>query len=62
MEVKAGQRVRVMGVQPNDPSPLAIGEEGTVLEDGPNQFGQITVRWDSGRTLMLLAQDPFEIL
>jgi hypothetical protein len=62
MEVRTGQRVRVTGVQPDDPDPLLVGEEGTVLEDGPNKFGQITVRWDSGRSLMLLAHDPFEIL
>ncbi|MGE0342586.1 MAG: DUF4314 domain-containing protein [Porticoccaceae bacterium] len=55
-------RVRMVGVMPNDPDPIEVGTEGTVTQDGPNEFGQIDVKWDSGRTLMLLANDPFEII
>lgn len=60
-----GQRVRVTGILPDDPAPLAIGEEGTVrmvFNDNHPQFTQISVKWDSGRTLFLLPDDPFEVV
>jgi Domain of unknown function (DUF4314) len=62
VDVHRGDRVRITGLQSDDPAPLAIGEEGTVLADGPNFAGQIMVRWDSGRSLILLDRDPFEVL
>lgn len=60
---KAGDRIRVTGVLPDDPCPVEVGAEGTVtgVNDGWD-LTQITVDWDCGRTLMLLATDPFEIL
>ncbi|MCX4094525.1 DUF4314 domain-containing protein [Nocardia sp. alder85J] len=61
---KAGDRVRMTGVMPGDPDPLDIGETGTVT--GINELAyertQIFVNWDSGRGLILLEDDPFEIL
>lgn len=62
MNVKAGQRVRITGIMPEEPAPLAVGEEGTVITDGPNSSDQILVRWDSGRSLILLTIDPFVVL
>lgn len=58
-----GDRVKVTGVLPDDPSPLEVGDEGTVTWLGPGMgITQIGVCWDSGRTLMLLATDPFTIV
>lgn len=61
--VKPGQRVRMVGVMPNDPDPIPVGEEGTVISlVGSRTFPQIDVNWDSGRTLFLLPDDPFEVI
>lgn len=57
--VTVGCRVRVTGILPNDPAPLEIGDEGEVTMV---TNWQITVAWESGRTLMLLPGDPFEVL
>ena len=59
-----GDRVRVTG-RMDDPDPLPVGSEGTV--DWIGQWTdeltrQIGVAWDSGRTLLLLPSDPFEVL
>jgi hypothetical protein len=59
-----GDRVRITGLM-NDPDPLTVGEEGTVnwLGSWDSELTkQIGVKWDSGRTLNLLENDPFEIL
>ncbi|WP_240521519.1 DUF4314 domain-containing protein [Amycolatopsis vastitatis] len=54
-----GTRVRVTGPMPNEPDPLPIGTEGTVI--GGNG-GQLSMRWDNGRALMLLVdRDPYEV-
>lgn len=61
---KVGDRVRITGVM-NDPDPLPVGLEGTVIEVTPPHyaFQQYTVDWSpSGRTLMLLPDDPFCVL
>ena len=57
--VAIGARVRVTGVQPNDPDPLPIGSTGTVTGGNGEQ---VWVDWDSGRTLILLVDDPYEVL
>lgn len=54
-------RIRVTGVMPEDPEPIPVGEEGTVTDVQP-EVGQIHVDWDSGRRLILLTTDPFEIV
>ncbi len=55
-----GTRVRVTGTMPNDPDPMPIGSTGTVT--GGNG-GQIWVRWDdSQRSLILLPDDPYEVI
>ena len=59
-----GDRIRITGVLQNDLNPLEIFEEGTVTDivDVNYLFRQIYVDWDSGRSIMLLGDDPFEIL
>jgi hypothetical protein len=61
---KLGDRVRVTGKLPDDPDPLTIGDEGTVdwLTPAGSHFQQIGVKWDSGRSLLLLPNDPFVVL
>jgi hypothetical protein len=52
------------GVMPNDPCPIEVGTEGTVVDIGARLQGrtQIDVRWDNGRTLFLLDTDPFVVV
>lgn len=52
------------GLMPDDPAPMEIGDEGTVTKVNPLSYGpdQIYVDWDNGRTLILLATDPFQII
>lgn len=61
--VKAGDRVRITGVQPEDPNPMPIGAEGTVIE-AHEDTGQTLVDWDPkvGRSLILLTTDPFKVI
>ena len=54
-----GTRVRVTGIMPNEPCPIPVGTEGTVT--GGNG-GQIWVKWDSDRALILLPTDPYEVI
>ena len=60
-----GDRVRMTGIMPEDPDPIPVGDEGTVQEvfnaDSP-RFMQISVAWDSGRSLLLLPNDPFRVI
>jgi hypothetical protein len=63
--LKAGDRVEVTGVMPNDPDPLPIGSRGTVRNvfDPGSRWEQVDVVWDNGRTLMLLGGvDPYELV
>lgn len=55
-----GRRVRVTGIQPNDPAPLEIGDEGIVVFVGDT--GTLHTVWDSGRSLGLAVGDPYEVL
>lgn len=56
-----GDRIKMVGTMPEDPDPIAVGDEGTV-DYVSHEFGQYGVAWDSGRSLMVLANDPFVIL
>ena len=58
---KPGDRVKMVGVMRDDPAPIPVGEEGTVEAVSPT-VGQITVTWDSGRSLLLLTEDPFVVI
>jgi hypothetical protein len=65
-DVRPGDRVRMIGVMPNDPSPIPMGTEGTVTDCYP-EVGQIYVDWDEDdhgrkRTLILLYEDPFMVV
>lgn len=60
-----GDRVKVTGILPHDPAPLTVGLEGTVdwVGNWTDMFTQqFSVEWDDGRTLGLLAGDPYEVL
>jgi len=58
--VPAGTRVAFIAHGDPDPDPLTPGEEGTVT--GGNGM-QIFVKWDSGRSLILLPEaDRFRVL
>ncbi|MGF6884971.1 hypothetical protein ABIA39_003454 [Nocardia sp. GAS34] len=58
----SGDRVRITG-RLDDPLPLEIGEEGTVTAVVAHSWGtQIFVSWDSGRHLILVETDPFDVL
>ncbi|WP_433206731.1 DUF4314 domain-containing protein [Nocardia sp. CA-107356] len=59
MNLEPGDRVRITGIMPNDPDPLAVGATGTVTKV---RDSQIDVDWDNGRRLILLDDDPFAIL
>ena len=59
-----GARVRLLNM-PDDPNPLPEGSEGTVNYVGkfPGEGQQIGVKWDNGRTLMLIVGvDDFEVI
>lgn len=61
---REGDRVRVTGILPGDPDPLPIGSEGTVTMTLNEQtaHAQVCVKWDNGRSLMLLPNDPFTVV
>jgi hypothetical protein len=63
-ELNAGDRIRITGILPHDPAPLEIGEEGTVtaIYNPGDFYEQVHVKWDSGRTPMLVPGDPFEVI
>lgn len=49
----------------DDPDPIPVGTEGTV--DWVGQWiseytRQIGVKWDNGRTLILLGSDPYQVI
>jgi len=56
-----GDRVRMVGLMPDDPDPIEVGTEGTVTGIGGSIGGrvQIFVEWDTSRSLILLDTDPF---
>lgn len=65
MSVQAGDRIRLdhMGA---DPDPIPAGTTGTVRRVRPDLYGggeQISVRWDNGRSLLLVTPpDRFTII
>jgi hypothetical protein len=64
---KKGDRVRLV-FMPNDPEPVEIGTEGTVLAVahlpwGQDMRSQVAIAWDNGRTLSCICPpDHLEIL
>lgn len=64
MPTHAGDRIRLIAM-PDDPHPIPPGSEGVVESVQPlwDKMVQIHVRWDSGRTLSLIApKDKFEVI
>lgn len=58
--VEAGKRIEFIAHAEPDPDPLTPGERGTVTGGNGEQ---VFVRWDSGRSLILLVQaDRFRVL
>ena len=53
-----GRRIRLLRMD-NDPDPIAPGSEGTV--DRVFDSGQIGVKWDNGRRLILVPEDRYEV-
>ncbi len=61
--VSPGDRVKITGRMIGDPAPMEIGAQGTVQHIYSSGSGaQIDVRWDNGRSLMLLPHDPFTVI
>jgi len=64
MKPHIGDRVKITGIM-DDPDPLPVGLEGTVDYLGQwtdRLTQQIGVKWDNGRTLLLLPEDPFRVI
>lgn len=70
MNVKPGDRIVMTGEMESDPNPIPVGTKGTVthvnvqpgLTFRDPEWAQISVDWDSGRTLMLLNTDSFAVV
>jgi hypothetical protein len=64
---RRGDRIRLLTMR-NDPDPIERGTLGTVIscnrhDNCGNNWHQIDVAWDNGRTLMLVCPpDEFEIV
>jgi hypothetical protein len=62
-----GDRIRLVAMQ-DDPDPIPVGQVGTVVGvsrhgSGKDEWFQIDVSWDDGRTLMLSSPpDRFEVI
>ena len=59
-----GKRIKLVSM-PDDPDPIPVGSEGVVEMVG-SEFGgtvQIFVKWDNGRSLILLGgKDTFTVI
>ena len=69
-EIQKGSRVRLVSM-PDDPDPIPSGTEGTVVLGNPvhpgpgseNNFTQVMVKWDNGRSLScVVPPDHLELL
>jgi hypothetical protein len=64
---RVGNRIRLLAMQ-DDPDPIPVGQTGTVVGikrhgSDKDEWFQIDVSWDNGRTLMLVSPpDEFEIV
>lgn len=62
-----GDRIRLLAMH-DDPDPIQVGQTGTVIGvthhgSGQDEWFQIDVSWDTGRTLMLVSPpDVFEVI
>ena len=61
MKSLVGCIVEMTGIMEDEALPLAVGDRGPVTRvESPN--GLMWVKWESGRTLRLLARDPFKVV
>ena len=51
---RAGRRVRFLGFGEHEPTPLAVGSEGTVLL--VDSMGTVHVDWDAGVSLGMIVR------
>ena len=64
---RVGNRIRLLAMH-DDPDPIQVGQIGTVVgvarhSSGQDEWFQVDVSWDNGRTLMLASPpDEFEII
>ena len=64
---RVGNRIRLLAMH-DDPDPIQVGQVGTVVGvtrhgGGQDEWFQVDVSWDNGRTLMLVSPpDVFEII
>jgi len=58
---KVGDRVEMTGLMANDPDPIPVGTTGTVTSVLESS-GQIIVKWDIARSLILLETDPYMVI
>ena len=58
---RLGDRVRITG-HIDDPDPLPLGSEGFVDFVNTGIYAQVGIKLDNGRRLMLLPDDPFEVV
>lgn len=57
--LEAGDRIEVTGLMPEEPNPIPVGTQGTVVKVY-HAHKQVDVNWDNGRKLMLLTDvDPY---
>ena len=58
-----GDRIRLLAM-PDDPDPIPPGATGTVTAVRQQRtWAQVDVKWDNGRTLMLVVPpDEFEVV
>jgi hypothetical protein len=60
--VQKGDRIRLLHM-PDDPDPIPAGSIGTVTRVTSGPLGQVSVDWDSGRSLSLVpGVDRFEVI
>lgn len=64
MRPQVGDRVKMVGIMPNDPDPIPVGMTGTITLVTPmsSPIQQYYVSWDGPRSLCLLPGDPFVII
>lgn len=59
--IEIGTRIRLTKME-NDPCPIEVGAQGTVVSVQDGRVAQLHVDWDNGRTLMLVPDDEFEVV
>lgn len=64
VKANPGDRVKITGAMPNEPDPIPVGTVGVVTDvlNAGTRFEQYVVDWDTGRSLMLVPDDPFDVV